>query len=940
LAECGDLESEEIPLSRQLEAPTLAAPQSEAITPYAMPINEVLARLGSDAQRGLRSDQVAASRTRFGWNELTEAPPTPLWQKLLAQFKDLVIWILIVAAVISGAIGEWPDTVAILAIVLLNGLLGFFQEERAEQSLAALQKLSAPLAKVIRDGALQTLPARDLMPGDLVELEAGDNIPADARLIRAFGLRVQEAALTGESVPVEKDADCVLGITAPLGDRRNMVYMGTVLAAGKTSAVVVATGMHTELGRIAGMLARYEPEPTPLQRRLAELGKILIVACFVIVGLIFSLQMLRGGSLLQVLLLAISLAVAAVPEGLPAVVTMALALGLQRMVKRNALIRKLPSVETLGAVTVICSDKTGTLTRNEMTVREIVAGGERFQVTGAGYAPRGQFLKTSPNDRQQSVDPEILDPRHASDLFQALTVGTRCNNARITPQGDGSETWRVIGDPTEGALVVAALKAGIDANNGRHRVDYEIPFDSERKAMSVVMREDGKLVMYTKGAPEIILSKCSRELRAGNIEPLTDARRSEIIETNSQMASRALRVLALSYREIPEDGARVYEERDLVFAGLVGMIDPPREEAKEAVRKCHEAGIRPVMITGDHPATAVAIARELHISTEGDRAITGQELDGFSDDELAKQVEHISVYARVSAEHKLRVVRAWKSRKQVVAMTGDGVNDAPAVQAADIGIAMGVSGTDVTKEAAAMVLTDDNFASIVNAVEEGRCIYDNIQKVLFFLLSCNVGEILLMLVASLLGWPAPLLPIQLLWINLVTDGLPALALSLEKPEPGIMQRKPRSPKESMLSMRSGLTILLQGALVGGVTLIAFGVVYLTHPNSEEAVGRARTMAFCVLVYAELLRALAARSQTLTLTQLGLFSNPQLLGAIGLSFLLQLSVVMLPFARPVFESVQHFAWEWILLFGLALTPAAVIEALKVWNRRATAQLVSQ
>ena len=497
----------------QCESASHATDQTEAIAPYALPVDQVVARLGSDAERGLRLDQVAESRTRFGWNELTEAPPTPLWQKLLGQFKDLVIWILIAAAVISGAIGEWPDTVAILAIVLLNGLLGFFQEERAEHSLAALQKLSAPLAKVIRDGVLQTLPARDLMPGDLVELEAGDNIPADARLVRAFGLRVQEAALTGESVPVEKDANCVLGVAASLGDRRNMVYMGTVLAAGKAIAVVVATGMHTELGRIAGFLQRYEPEPTPLQRRLAELGKILIVACFVIVGLIFSLQMLRGGSFVPVLLLAVSLAVAAVPEGLPAVVTMALALGLQRMVKRNALIRKLPSVETLGSVTVICSDKTGTLTRNEMTVREVVAGGERFQVTGVGYAPRGQFFRAACSDPRHVTNPEAVNPKSTPDLLQALTIGARCNSARVAPQGDGAETWQVIGDPTEGAIVVVALKAGIEASDHRQQIVYEIPFDSERKAMSVVMRDDGRLTMYTKGAPEVILSKCSGELR-------------------------------------------------------------------------------------------------------------------------------------------------------------------------------------------------------------------------------------------------------------------------------------------------------------------------------------------------------------------------------------------------------------------------------------------
>jgi Ca2+-transporting ATPase len=912
---------------------------------HAQPIKDVLSSFAADPEGGLRNDQIGALRDRYGLNQLAEAPPTPLWRRFSGQFTDLVIWILLAAALISGLMGEWPDTIAILAIVLLNGLLGFFQEERAEQALTELQKLSAPLAKVVRDGILQSLPARELVPGDLLELEAGDSIPADARLIRAFSLRVQEAALTGESVPVQKDAVCVLASATPLGDRRNMVYMGTVVAAGKARAVVVASGMQTELGRIAGLIQRYEPEPTPLQRRLAELGKVLIVVCLVAVSLIFALQMLRGGDFLQVFLVSVSLAVAAVPEGLPAVVTMALALGLQRMVKRNALIRKLPSVETLGSVTVICSDKTGTLTRNEMTVREIVAGGQHFFVTGVGYVPRGHFHKAPPDGTsssssgsQQAGESEAVDPRRTPDLVQALTIGMRCNNARVTPHGDGAESWQVIGDPTEGALVVAALKAGIEANSSEHRAVYEIPFDSERKAMSVVIRDsNGTLAMYTKGAPEVILAKCSGELRAGNVGPLTHARRGEIVRAGSAMASRALRVLGLAYRDVPSDGPALDDERGLTFVGLVGMIDPPREEAKEAVQKCHDAGIRPVMITGDHPATALAIARELRIAGDKDHAVTGTQLDAMSDDQLAAQVDRIPVYARVSAEHKLRVVRAWKSKQEVVAMTGDGVNDAPAVKAADIGVAMGISGTDVTREASAMVLTDDNFASIVNAVEEGRCIYDNIQKVLFYLMSCNVGEILLMLLASLIGWPAPLVPIQLLWINLVTDGLPALALSLEKPEPGIMKRRPRSPKEPMLSVRSGLILLLQGALVGGVALLAFGVVYLSHRNSEEAVGRARTMGFCVLVFAELLRALAARSQTLTVAQLGFFSNPVLLGTIGVSFLLQLSVVMLPFARPVFETVQHFGWEWAVLLGLALVPATVIEAIKVLKGRSARRL---
>lgn len=914
-------------MSQPVAEVSAARPTSTAVAPpHALTADAVLAGLGSNREKGLTDAQVLEKRGQHGFNELTETPPVPLWRKFVSQFADLVVGILIVAAVISGLLGEWTDALAILAIVILNAILGFLQGERAERALAALQKLSAPLAKVIRNGVLQTIPARELVPGDRIELEAGDNIPADARLIEAFSLRVQEASLTGESAPEDKDARLALEEPTPLADRRNMIYMGTVVAAGKASAVIVTTGMKTELGRIAGMLQRYEPEPTPLQRRLSELGKVLVILCLVIVALVFVLELLSGGKLLEVFLLSVSLAVAAVPEGLPAVVTIALALGLQRMVRRNALIRKLPSVETLGSVTVICSDKTGTLTRNEMTVREVLAGGDLYQVSGAGYAPRGQFLKRPPATNRF----DAVEPRSEPDLLRALTIATRCNHARVSPRGDGGEDWEVIGDPTEGALVVAALKAGIEAGNREHPVLYEIPFDSERKAMSVVIREfQDTVLMYTKGAPEALLAKCSGERRAGQVESLTEGRRNEIRQAANEMASRALRVLALAYREPGDSSGRIYQETDLVFAGLAGMIDPPREEVKEAVRKCREAGIRPIMITGDHPATALAIARELGIATGDDRAVTGQELDAISDDELAAQAERISVYARVSPEHKLRVVRAWKSRGQVVAMTGDGVNDAPAVKMADIGIAMGISGTDVTKEASAMVLMDDNFASIVNAVEEGRGIFDNIQKVLQYLLSCNSGEILFVLAASLLGLPAPILPVQLLWINLVTDGLPALALALEPPEPGIMRRKPRHPKESIISSGLWITILLQGVLVGGVALAAFWITYAAYPDQ---VGRARTMAFCVLVYGELFRALAARSQTLTLWQLGLWSNPVLLGAVVVSALLQLSIVTIPYARPVFESVNHFAWEWALLFFLALTPFTIIELTKWFRAR--------
>jgi len=865
---------------------------------------------------------------------LAETPPIPTWQKLLAQFKDLVIWILLVAAIVSGVLGEWIDAIAILAIVLLNGMIGYFQEERAEQALAALQKLSSPMAKVLRGGLFKPLPAIELVPGDIIDVEAGDSIAADARLIDAFNLTVQEAALTGESVPVEKDAEAVLDPGISLGDRRNMAFMGTTVATGKARAVVVATGMRTELGRIAGMLQRHEPEPTPLQRRLAELGRLLIFICLAIVVVIFVLQVVRDGRLAEAFMLSVSLAVAAVPEGLPAVVTIALALGVQRMVRRNALVRKLPCVETLGSVTVICSDKTGTLTRNEMTVQELLVANRRFQVSGIGYVPRGEFRcrkSVSPEGDSLSgnVEDLVVDVSQIPDLQLALTIGTCCNNARLVPRGDGSESWQVLGDPTEGALVVAALKAGIEATDRSRSVLYEVPFDSTRKMMSVAVRQpNGGTVLYSKGAPEVILDKCISEQYGGTTQELTELRRQEILAANAAMARRALRVLALAYRYNPPSHQNGDPETELVFVGLAGMIDPPRAEARFAVETCRAAGIRPVMITGDHPATALAVGRALGMVGENDIAVSGPELEVMSDKELAERVDRLSVYARASAEHKLRIVHAWKSRGQIVAMTGDGVNDAPAVKAADIGIAMGITGTDVTKDASDMVLMDDHFASIVSAVEEGRGIFDNIRKVLQFLLSCNFGEILLMLVASLVGWPAPLLPIQLLWINLVTDGLPALALSLEPPEPDVMRRKPRRPDESILSASVGITILFHGLLVGTAGLLSFGFFYLSHGDAE----RARAATFCVVVYAELLRALAARSARRTFIQIGPFSNPHLLLAIAVSGMLQASIAVIPFTQRVFDVPAHTAAEWAAIAILALTPVTLIEVGKLVFQR--------
>ena len=889
---------------------------TEDQAPHSRPVDEVLARLGTVAERGLSESEASGRRAEVGPNQLAEQAPRSRWRAFLGQFLEPVIGILIAAALIAGLMGEWVDTLAILAIVVLNGVLGFFQEERAEQALAALQKLSAPMAKVVRDGILRSIPARELVPGDRIVLEAGDSIPADARLIRSFGFRVQEAALTGESVPVSKDSDAMVEAESSLGDRRNMVYMGTTSAAGKADAVVVGTGMNTELGRIAGMLGRTEREPTPLQRRLAELGKTLIILVLGIVALIFLLRLLRGGELFESFLLSVSLAVAAVPEGLPAVVTLALAVGLQRLVRRNALIRKLPSVETLGSVTVICSDKTGTLTRNEMTVREVVTGSAHYHVSGAGYEPKGGF---HPRDESgKGEDDEAIDPQDWPDLMRALQIAAWCNTARVTARPEEEGGWQVVGDPTEGALVVAASKADVHAHDREDRVLHEIPFDSDRKSMSVLVREaDDTAMMYTKGAPEVILSKCQREWRHGRIENLTPERHATILKTASDMAGQALRVLALADRHHPDGGlASARQEEDLVFVGLVGMIDPPREEVRTAVQTCLEAGIRPIMITGDHPDTALAIARELGIAHQGDRVLNGLQLDKLSDEELASMVHDVTVYARVSAEHKLRVVRAWQACGQVVAMTGDGVNDAPAVKAADIGIAMGITGTDVTKEASDMVLTDDDFASIVSAVEEGRGIFDNIRKFIHYLLASNASEVLLMLIAAVVGWPAPLTAVQLLWINLVTDGLPALALGMEPAERDVMRRPPRPPHEPVITRSGGLLILTHGVLMAIVGVIAFAFTY----SDGQDIARARTVAFCTLAFTQLFFSFACRSRKYTLPELGPYSNPYLFVAIAVSALLQFAVVTIPFTQPVFDvSVPLGGGEWLYILPLSLRP---------------------
>jgi Ca2+-transporting ATPase len=896
---------------------------------HVVTVDAILKLLTVDESLGLSKSEVIRRRSAAGQNVLSETPPVPLWKKLLGQFSDLVIWILIFAALIAGLMGEWVDTVAILAIVLLNGIIGFMQEERAERALASLQKLTSPMAKVLRDGELQSLPAKDLVAGDCLLLEAGDNVPADCRLLTSFSLQVQESALTGESVPVDKDADSSVPENASLGDRRNMIYLGTVTAAGKATAVVVQTGMKTELGQIAGMLNRSEREQTPLQKRLAELGKVLVGACLFIVVVIFALQLLRGGKILEVLLVSVSLAVAAVPEGLPAVVTMTLALGLQRMVKRHALVRKLPSVETLGSVTVICSDKTGTLTRNEMTVREIVTASQSVRITGAGYSPHGEFLRIDNSRDSKNGEPATetrIVAQEDPELQPLLTASARCNNATIHPKDGENDGWQVIGDPTEGALLVLAMKAGIPSLDSNEKMLFEIPFDSNRKTMSVVIRSaDGRIVMHSKGAPEMLLGKCLRERRGKTEVELTDERRHKIMHTSSQLASRAYRVLALAYRDQTSSGPENKEESGLVFAGLVGMIDPPRDEAREAVKKCRIAGIRPVMITGDHPETALAIARELMIADDQSRVMSGRELDEATTEQLEQDVESVSVFARVSAEHKLRIVKALKARGQIVAMTGDGVNDAPAVKAADIGIAMGITGTDVTKEASDMILMDDNFASIVSAVEEGRGIFDNIRKFIHFLLSCNTSEVLLMFIAALVGWPGPLMAIQILWINLVTDGLPALALGMEPPEKDIMNRRPRAPEQAVLTKQSGLLILCHGLLIASATLAGFWLVY---QGEETQLAQARTVTFAVAAFSQLFFAFGCRSHRSTMPELGVFSNPWLFGAVAVSVLLQLGIMTIPWTQNVFEAANLLPSEWLLTLLLSVIPVTVIELIKI------------
>ncbi|MFZ5800441.1 MAG: calcium-transporting P-type ATPase, PMR1-type [Candidatus Omnitrophota bacterium] len=885
-------------------------------------IPQIAKVLGSDLTGGLSSQEVKIRLEKYGLNQLKEKKGRSAFSIFLEQFADFIVWILLAAALVSGFLKEWVDALAIIGIVIINAILGFIQEYRAEKSLAALKKLSAPNSKVIRDGRHQIIPSRELLPGDLIELEAGDNIPADSRLVwLTANFSVQEASLTGESTPVLKTALSLEEKDIPLADRANMVYMGTSVAAGKARALVCETGMQTELGRIAGMIQEIEPEATPLQKKLEQFGKWIVVLCFVLVGLVFVLGLLRGGKILDMFLTAVSLAVAAIPEGLPAVVTIALALGVQRMVKRHALIRKLPSVETLGCATVICSDKTGTLTKNEMTVQAVFADETLFKVTGIGYAPKGEFIFNN----------QPINPADFPSLNKSLLCGVLCNSAELSAENGN---YKIIGDPTEGALLTAAAKVGLEKNSLEQEFPFfeEIPFDSERKKMTVIRKDKNKLVAFVKGAPDILLNDCAGIEIKGAARALNETDRQKILQANSGLADQAMRVLAVAYRTLEKEPDK-YEaktiERELVFVGLIAMIDPPREEVKKAIVECKEAGIKTVMITGDHKNTAVAIARQLGFFKEDSLALTADELDKLSDAEFIRTVERVPVYARVSPEHKLRIVRAWRKRGEIVAMTGDGVNDAPAVKEADIGVAMGITGTDVTKEVSDMVITDDNFASIVAAVEEGRGIYDNIKKFVHYLLSCNAGEILVMFVSSLIGLPVPLLPIHILWVNLVTDGLPALALGVDPVEANIMQRPPRQPNEAVVTKEKGLLMLGQGAFIALCSLLAFSFVLFIE---KEGLERARTAAFIVLACSQLFHSFNCRSATESLFKIGVFSNTKLILATAVSFFLQMAVVYLPFLQRIFKTEPLGVLDWFLVVGISSFPLWAMEAVKLVTQK--------
>jgi len=899
---------------------------------YDQEISSVFEELKT-SEEGLSSGEAEKRLEEYGKNELKEKEKVSVFRLFLSQFKSMLIFILIVASIVSALLGEAIDAVVILFTVFLAGILGFVQEYRAEKAIELLKSLTSPEAAVMRNGTEKKIPSTELVPGDIILLQTGDRIPADARIIKEFNLKVDESSLTGESVPVQKIANALPADTSG-ADRKNMAYAGTAVAYGRGRGVVTATGMKTSFGELAGLLGTIERSRTPLQESLDKFGRWIGGATLVIVAFVAVLGVFSGFPPLDMFLWGVALAVAAIPEALPAVVTVGLGLGVRRMVKKNALVRKLPSVETLGSTNVICSDKTGTLTQNKMTVEKIYVNGQLLQVTGNGYNPEGKFLKGA------SEVPE--DDTHLRILLLGAAL---CNDSNLYKEEDG---WKITGDPTEAALVVAAAKAGFEKSEIDQKYPRlgEIPFSSESKKMTTFNKLENnpgsfpgsEVVAFSKGAPEVILSSCTKIFLNGEMKTLTPEQKQEISEQVKELADQALRVMAFSFHPLEEgfSSGKVSSweipaeevEEDMVFSGLIGMRDPPREEVKAAIKICEDAGIKTVMITGDHKVTAAAIARELRILKENDLTLTGTELDSLEDGEFENKVERISVYSRVYPIHKLRVVEALKKKGYVVAMTGDGVNDAPALKAADMGIAMGITGTDVSKEASSMILTDDNFASIVSAVEEGRNIFKNIKNFITYGLTAHIGEVLIVLIA-ILGWQIlPLLAVQILWINLITDGLPPMALSVEPPDRGLMKQKPRNVEEGLITRREIITGLGLGGLIATQALI----VLVWALDSGVPLSKLQTMIFTLVVFSEMFNAFNWRSDRYSIFSLGLFTNKALVFAVLTTVILQLLVVYTPFLQFAFRTVPLSLSELGIITALASTTLISMEIVKYLNAR--------
>ncbi|WP_174733871.1 calcium-translocating P-type ATPase, SERCA-type [Mesobacillus harenae] len=868
--------------------------------------------LGTDLSAGLKEAEVKSRKNQHGYNELQEGEKQSALLLFFSQFKDFMVLVLLAATLISGLLGEVIDAVAIIAIVIVNGVLGFFQERKAEKSLDALKELSAPQVNVLRDGNWTKIPSKEIVPGDILKFTNGDRIGADVRLIETNSLEIEESALTGESLPVQKFTEPLEMQSPGIGDMENMAFMGTMVTRGSGTGVVVATGMKTAMGQIADLLQNAQTTETPLQRRLEQLGKILISAALLLTLLVVLVGILQGHDLYTMFLAGVSLAVAAIPEGLPAIVTVGLSLGVQRMIRQNAIVRKLPAVETLGCASVICSDKTGTLTQNKMTVTHLWSGGKVWSVSGGGYEPEGNFYSGG----------EMVQPASEKALQQLLSFGMLCNHSAISYK---NKEYVINGDPTEGALLVAAMKAGYsrDALTNQFTIVKEFPFDSGRKMMSIIVKDEGgRQFVVTKGAPDVLTGVSKSILWDGRQAQFSTKLRDDVQGAIEQLASEALRTIAIAFKPIPSGTIILQEqeaEKDLIFIGLQGMIDPPRPEAKTAVKECREAGIKTVMITGDHLITAKAIAGQLGIYTKDSKVLDGNTLSKMSVEELEDIVDDVSVFARVSPEHKLKIVQALQNKGHIVAMTGDGVNDAPAIKAADIGIAMGITGTDVAKEASSLVLLDDNFATIKAAIKEGRNIYENIRKFIRYLLASNVGEILVMLFAMILALPLPLVPIQILWVNLVTDGLPAMALGLDKPEDDVMKRAPRSPKEGVFSRGLGWKVISRGFLIGLATLIAFMTVYYRNPDD---LAYAQTIAFATLVLAQLIHVFDCRSEKSVFAR-NPFGNKYLVWAVISSLILMLVVIYFPPLQPVFHTVAILPVDWFLITGMASIPTFLL-----------------